>query len=128
MHQKRETAGAMALAGDKPRLAHLIATWLVAAAWRVPPGDLSGTRRGPHGLVPAKHVAIYLVHVVFGVRQDVTARLFGQNRRTVARACAHVEDLRDGQAIDRQLDALERAAIMLALQLELPPCELGDAA
>ena len=124
MHRSQPTQGTAAVSGETPLLAHLIATWLVAAAWRVPPGDLTGSRGGPHRIAAAKHVAIYLVHVVFGIRQDVTARLFGQNRRTVARACAHIEDLRDAAAADREIGQLEQAALALARQLSLEVCRI----
>ena len=119
MNRDRNAGGAEALSGGEMLLALLIATWLVASAWQVPPAALTGTRRGPRGLVSGKHVAVYLVHVVFGIRKDVTARLFGQDRRTVARACAHIEDLRDDGAADRQIDDLEHAAVALARQLGL---------
>ena len=52
---------------------------------------------------------------------DSTARLFGRDRRTIARACAHVEDQRDATEADRALSAIERQALALAETLGLEP-------
>ncbi|NJO54863.1 MAG: hypothetical protein HC829_08535, partial [Bacteroidales bacterium] len=86
--------------------AYLISTWLAASLHRVSPGDLERAR-GARDIVLARQCAIYLVHVVFGFDRMTTAALFGRDRRTVERACAHIEDLREDAATDRGFDALE---------------------
>jgi chromosomal replication initiation ATPase DnaA len=62
----------------------------------------------------ARQVAMYLAHVGLGLTFTAVARLFGRDRRTVAHACAVVEDRRDALALDRALDLLEGALRLLA--------------
>ena len=119
--------GAPRRAADPPpsarerQLAYLVSTWLAASIHRVAPADLSLVRRGGVNVVAARQLAIYLVHVVFGFDRDSTARLFGRDRRTIARACAHVEDQRDAADAGRTLDTIERQALELAETLGLEP-------
>lgn len=100
-------------------LAHLVATWLAASAHHISPADLCLTRRGRADIVAARQFAIHLVHVVFGFDCAATARVFKRDRRTVARACAHIENLRDHPEADRRLDDLEHNALALAETLGL---------
>jgi hypothetical protein len=103
------------------QLAFLVSTWLAASVHHVAPADLSLVRRGASEVVAARQLAIYLVHVVFGFDRDSTARLFGRDRRTVARACAHIEDQRDRAEAERAVSAIERQALELAQTLGLEP-------
>jgi hypothetical protein len=103
------------------QVAYLVSTWLAASAHRVVPADLGLLRRGSNDVVAARQLAIYLVHVVFGFDRDSTARLFGRDRRTVARACAHVEDQRDAADAERAVTAIERQALALGESLGLEP-------
>ncbi|ALK10137.1 hypothetical protein [Blastochloris viridis] len=103
------------------QLAFLVSTWLAASAHRVAPADLSLMRRGSGDVVAARQLAIYLVHVVFGFDRDCTAKLFGRDRRTVARACAKLEDQRESAEAERTLCAIEREALALAETLGLEP-------
>ncbi|MEO1042155.1 MAG: helix-turn-helix domain-containing protein [Pseudomonadota bacterium] len=57
----------------------------------------------------ARQVAMYLVHVVFGLSFRDTGDAFRRERTTVAYACSLVEDKRDDVAFDRQLDAIEES-------------------
>jgi hypothetical protein len=57
---------------------------------------------------------MYLTHVGLGLSLSAVARLFGRDRRTVAHACAVVEDRRDAAALDRTLSLLEGALRLLA--------------
>jgi hypothetical protein len=103
------------------QLAYLVSTWLAASVHHVAPADLALMRRGGREVVAARQLAIYLVHVVFGFERDSTARLFGRDRRTVARACAHVEDQREAAEAERTVSAIERQALALAQTLGLEP-------
>jgi hypothetical protein len=103
------------------QLAFLVSTWLAASVHHVAPADLSLMRRGASEVVAARQLAIYLVHVVFGFDRDSTAKLFGRDRRTVARACAHVEDQRDATEAERAFSAIESQALALAETLGLEP-------
>jgi chromosomal replication initiation ATPase DnaA len=70
--------------------------------------------RGSPAEAFARQVAMYLAHVGLGLNFTAVARLFGRDRRTVAHACALVEDRRDAAALDRVLDLLEGALRLLA--------------
>jgi len=72
-----------------------------AAALAVAPApQRAGARRRPTKVL-ARRIAIYLAHVGLGLTLVEVARLFARDPRTVARACAHVEDRRDCAALDR---------------------------
>ena len=77
-----------------------------AALWR--------PTRGSPAEAFARQVAMYLAHIGLGLNFTAVARLFGRDRRTVAHACALVEDRRDAAALDRVLDLLEGALRLLA--------------
>jgi chromosomal replication initiation ATPase DnaA len=90
-------------------LEHAVATpFAVArtALWR--------PTRGSPAEAFARQVAMYLAHVGLGLTFTTVGRLFGRDRRTVAHACALVEDCRDAAAFDRTLDLLEGALRLLA--------------
>jgi chromosomal replication initiation ATPase DnaA len=70
--------------------------------------------RGSPAEAFARQVAMYLAHVGLGLTFTTVGRLFGRDRRTVAHACALVEDRRDAAALDRTLDLLEGALRLLA--------------
>ena len=54
----------------------------------------------------ARQVAMYLLHIVFGLTYKDTGDCFGRERTTVAYACSSVEDSRDDIDLDRKLDTL----------------------
>jgi chromosomal replication initiation ATPase DnaA len=70
--------------------------------------------RGSPAEAFARQVAMYLAHVGLGLTYTAVGGLFGRDRRTVAHACALVEDRRDAVALDRTLDLLEGAVRLLA--------------
>lgn len=82
---------------------------LAAAAFCVRGRDVRAPARGRAAVATARHVAIYLVHVGFGLPLMRTAGCFGRDRTTVAYACARIEDRRDDPAFDAKLNALEAA-------------------
>ncbi len=57
----------------------------------------------------ARHVAMYLLHTLYGFSFTVIGVHFSRSRKTVAHACAVVENLRDDPAMDRVLSTLEAA-------------------
>jgi len=81
----------------------------VAAVFGVPPSALHAPRRLNAQVAHARHVAMYLAHVVFGLSLSRTGALFGRDRTTVAHSCAVVEDRRESPAFDRALNILEGA-------------------
>jgi chromosomal replication initiation ATPase DnaA len=70
--------------------------------------------RGSPSEAFARQAAMYLAHIGLGLSQNEIARLFGRDRRTVAHACALVEDRRDAPLLDRSLDLLEGALRLVA--------------
>lgn len=57
----------------------------------------------------ARHVAMYLLHTLYGFSFTLIGMYFSRSRKTVAYACAVVENLRDDPAMDRVLSTLEAA-------------------
>jgi chromosomal replication initiation ATPase DnaA len=78
-----------------------------AAAFAVPVDELRAPSRRAPAAVFARQSAMYLAHVVLGLRYSEIGRLFRRDRTTAAYACQLVEDRRDDPAIDRVLVTLE---------------------
>jgi chromosomal replication initiation ATPase DnaA len=55
----------------------------------------------------ARHLAMYLAHVVKGISLTAIGAAFGRDRTTVSYACGLIEDLRDDARFDAELDRLE---------------------
>ena len=84
-----------------------LAQAVVAHLYEVPLDDLrAGTRRGARAAF-ARHITMYLMHVVYRLTVSEVAREFGRDRSTASHACHRVEDLRDNPDFDRQLTHLE---------------------
>ena len=85
--------------------------WLMeaatAAAFAVPVDELRAPSRRAAEAAFARQCAMYLAHVVLGLRYSEIGRLFRRDRTTAAYACALVEERRDDPAIDRVLLTLE---------------------
>ena len=80
---------------------------LVAHLCGVPVDELfAGTRRGARAAF-ARHIAMYLMHVIYGLSLTEVGTLFGRDRSTASHACHKVEDLREDPRFDRQLTLLE---------------------
>jgi hypothetical protein len=86
----------------------------VASPFAVAHATLWQSTRGSPAEAFARQVAMYLAHVGLGLTFTAVARLFGRDRRTVAHACALVEDRRDAASLDHTLDLLEGAVRLLA--------------
>ena len=86
----------------------------VATPFAVAHSALWRPTRGSPAEAFARQVAMYLAHVGLGLTFTTVGGLFGRDRRTVAHACALVEDRRDAAAFDRTLDLLEGALRLLA--------------
>ena len=85
--------------------------WLMeaatAAAFAVPVDELRAPSRRTPAAAFARQCAMYLAHVVLGLRYSEIGRLFHRDRTTAAYACQLVEDRRDDPTIDRLLQTLE---------------------
>lgn len=83
----------------------------------LPPHSLRGPRRGGRSVTRARHVAMYLAHVVFGLSFYRVGICFGRDRTTVRHACRLVEDGRDDQGCEFGLAAIEAGLVALAAAL-----------
>ena len=85
--------------------------WLMeaatAAAFAVPVDELRAPSRRTPAVAFARQCAMYLAHVVLGLRYSAIGRLFRRHRTTAAYACTLIEERRDDPAIDRVLHTLE---------------------
>jgi chromosomal replication initiation ATPase DnaA len=96
-----------------------VAARLAANHYEVTLTDLRAPTRRSRRASRARHVAMYLAHVVFGLRHVAIGLAFGRSRRSVAYACGWVEDARDDPAFDAALAGLEMSApILLELERE----------
>jgi chromosomal replication initiation ATPase DnaA len=84
-------------------------TLCVARDFELDQGVLLVPTRGAAKAAFARQVAIYLMHVCFGLSFAAVGRMFHRDRTTVAHACRVIEDRRDDRELDRRLAALERA-------------------
>lgn len=89
---------------------------LVASARRVPVSELLWPTRSTAEIAFARQIAMYLVHVGFGVSLSETGRAFGRDRTTAAHACSLIEDKRDNLVFDLEVHCLE-AALLAAGEL-----------
>lgn len=85
----------------------------VAIAFAVPLRELRAATRRKARIAFARQVAMYLVHIAYGLILTQVGILFGRDRTTVAHACIIIEDRRDDQAFDIMLDKLEAAVVLL---------------
>jgi chromosomal replication initiation ATPase DnaA len=90
---------------------------LVAAALRVPAGQIRAPRRCAAPIARARQVAMYLAYTRLGLPFRDVGRRFGRDRTTVSHACRAVEDRREDGRFDRVMDGLERA-VDLWLEIE----------
>lgn len=89
------------------RILHFV-TFCVARDFQLDQGALLVPTRGAPQAAFARQVAIYLMHVCFGLSFAAVGRMFHRDRTTVAHACRVIEDRRDDCELDRRLAALER--------------------
>jgi chromosomal replication initiation ATPase DnaA len=80
----------------------------VSATRGVPLYDLLDGRRGLAAVCEARQLAMYLVHVVLSRPQAVVGRLFGRERSTVYHACHVIEDRRESDVFDAEIERIEQ--------------------
>jgi hypothetical protein len=106
---RRTTPRVAALADSACRLTARLA----ANHYEVALNELLSRRRGTRRTTRARHVAMYLAHVVYGLDLAAVAAGFRRDRTTVAYACRAIEDARDDPAFDSALAGLEVSAGVL---------------
>ncbi|BDA83668.1 hypothetical protein Sa4125_12100 [Aureimonas sp. SA4125] len=76
----------------------------------IPLEEIARANRGEAEICTARHVAMYLAHVIFQVPLAAIGADFGRDRTSVAHAIRRVEDQRDRPDFDAQLTRLETLA------------------
>lgn len=84
-----------------------IAQVVVAQTFGVPVNELCGAGRRDAYTAFARHVAMYLAHITYGLTMDEVGYAFGRDRSTASYACRRIEDLRDDPRLDQHLTHLE---------------------
>ena len=79
---------------------------IVADAFDISPARLVAKERGREYVARARHVALYLTHVVCQLPYREVGLAFGRDRSSVAYACARIEDMRDDEYVDITLDLM----------------------
>ena len=87
-----------------------LALAIAAAAFDVSPQEIRSRQRHEAETAAARHVAIYLAHIVFRAPMPLVGKVFGRDRTSVRYAVRRVEDRRDDPVFDRLMDRLERVA------------------
>jgi hypothetical protein len=96
-----------------------LAARLVASYYHLKLGEIVGRPRGSHDVTRARHLAMYLAHVVGGLSLSAVGAGFRRDRTTASYACHRVEDARDDPAFDAALSDLEiSAGVLLELERE----------
>ncbi len=75
--------------------------------------------RGQPEAILARHMAMYLMHVVFSAPMLEVARLFRRDRSTVAYACRRIEEERENASFDAFMHDLELAISTLDSAMQL---------
>ena len=92
------------------RLQCRVAVDIVALTLGVPAAEILSRRRAEAPISRARHVAMYLSHVIFQLTLTGVADGFGRDRSSVSYALARIEDERDDEEFDRQLTLMEQLA------------------
>ncbi|MCT8971248.1 helix-turn-helix domain-containing protein [Microbaculum marinisediminis] len=81
---------------------------VVARNFRVREAVIDAAGRTAAREALARHVAMYLAHVLFGWTYAEIGRTFRRHRTCVTYACARIEDRRDDVRFDARVSRLER--------------------
>ncbi len=79
---------------------------IAAEAFDIVPEMILSKQRGKEYVSRARQVAMYLTHVVCSISMTDVGLAFNRERTTVAHACKRVEEMRDDEYIDIQLDLI----------------------
>jgi len=87
----------------------VIAQEIVARAFQISIVEIRAPTRRRAPVALARQIAMYLMHVVFGMSLSAVGRHFGRDRTTASHACRQIEDRRDEPNFDMLVDRLEFA-------------------
>lgn len=105
---KRSEPARLAFADPEGRCR--LARDIASAVLDVAPAEIVRPTRSPAPTCHARHVAMYLAHVIFQVPLTAISRSFGRDRTSVAHGIRRIEDLRDDAVFDALMARLERLA------------------
>ena len=100
-----------------PACACHLARRVAAEMLDVPVGEIETGARSPQPVCLARHVAVYLAHVVFQLSFTAIAAEFGRDRSSIGYAVRRIEDQRDDAAFDALLSRHEARAAALMVPL-----------
>ncbi|MDO8423544.1 MAG: helix-turn-helix domain-containing protein [Parvibaculum sp.] len=93
---------------DRERAAQVALTQeTIAGAFKISVAEMRAPTRRTAPVAQARQIAMYLMHVSFGLSLSAVGRHFGRDRTTAAHACRQIEDRRDDAAFDVLMDRLE---------------------
>ncbi|RFC65203.1 chromosomal replication initiator DnaA [Fulvimarina endophytica] len=72
--------------------------------------DIAAPNRSSAHVCEARHIAMYLAHVVFQVSLIRSGAAFGRDRTSVSHAVRRIEDGRDDPRFDARIERLETLA------------------
>ena len=81
----------------------------IAGAFKISLAEMRAPTRRAAPVAQARQIAMYLMHVSFGLSLSAVGRHFGRDRTTAAHACRQIEDRRDDADFDVLMDRLEFA-------------------
>lgn len=102
---------ALAMPVERAALRCRLAREIASAVLDVPVEEIGRPNRSVAETCRARHLAIYLAHVVFQVPLGAIATEFGRDRTSVAHAVRRIEDGRDEAAFEHLVVRLERLAV-----------------
>jgi chromosomal replication initiation ATPase DnaA len=85
-----------------------LAKEIVCEAYAVSHAELLDGQRGSAQVAQARHVAMYLAHVVGQLTLNEVAIVFKKSRTTVSHCCTNIEDRRDSPIFDLQIEFMEK--------------------
>lgn len=98
------------LAAERTEMRCRLAREIASAVLCVSMEEIARPNRSVAETCRARHLAIYLAHVVFQVSLSSIAVHFGRDRTSVAHAVRRIEDRRDDEAFEQLVARLERLA------------------
>ena len=83
---------------------------IASAMFDVSGRELRDSGRSRLDVSRIRQIAMYVCHVVFGLKMSEVGNGFGRDRTTVVHACHVVEDMRDDRDFDQIVNSFERVA------------------
>lgn len=105
---QKKNVGIAALNSNRKQLLAQFINQMVASTVDLPPEKLLQCNRGKANAARARQMSIYLMHTTLSFSYTEIGKIYSKDRTTIAHACHVIEDLRDNESFDLQLNRLER--------------------